>query len=684
MFISAPLNRFTLTFPGLAPELQVLAFNGSEAISQPYRFELELVSRRPDLNLDELLHQQGFLAFNDGGAGIHGQVYSIGQGDTGQRWSHYHLTLVPQLTYLGHRFNQRIFQNQSVPQIIAQVLKDHGILGNAFSFNLATPFPAREYCVQYNESDLAFIQRLCEEDGLHYHFQHSPADHHLAFGDDQTFFRRLPNVVPYVPDSGAVAATPSIKSFDLRLETRSSHAALRDYDFEKPHTSLERTTQTTDSTPKPALEDYRYPGYFKHDDIGKHLNRRQLERHRADYRQASGKSNEAQLVSGHLLTLSDHPQPDWNDLWLLTHLTHEGKQPQVLEESAPSPSSANSDFRQGYRNSFLATPWDVFFRPPLQARESRRLNAQTAIVTGPPGEEIHCDEYGRVKVKFHWDRSDETGAHSSCWLRVASGWAGPSHGAVTLPRVGMEVLVTFLEGDPDQPLIVGCLNNAAQPAPYPLPAHKTRSVFKSQSSPGGGGSNEIRIEDLKGQEQIYVHAQRDFEQHIEHDQHVQVGHERHESVGANSYAEFQAEEHHTVHQDRRCEVKGDDHLTVGKSQQVKAGVGYLIEAGEEIHLSSGYKLVMEAGAELTLKAGGNFIKIDGSGISFSQPFNTEGSPGEGTAAMPWLPGPGQTAPLRKPALSLGAVMKQGLALRETTSGVCEVCEAAKDSQGKQS
>jgi len=422
------------------------------------------------------------------------------------------------------------------------------------------------------------------------------------------------------------------------METRSSHATLRDYDFEKPQTLLERTAHCTDPTPKPTLEDYRYPGHFKHDNAGKQLNRRQLERHRADYRQASGKSDEPRLVSGHFLTLSEHPQPDWNALWLLTQLTHEGRQPQVLEESAASPSSADSDLRQGYRNRFLATPWDVFFRAPLQARESRRINTQTAIVTGPPGEEIHCDEYGRVKVRFHWDRSDETGAQSSCWLRVASGWAGPGHGAVTLPRVGMEVLVTFLEGDPDQPLIVGCLNNTAQPVPYPLPAHKTRSVFKSRSSPGGGGSNEIRIEDLKGQEQIYVHAQRDFEQHIEHDQHVKVGRERHESIGANSYTEFKAEEHHTVQRDRRSEVKGDDHLTVGQSRQIKAGAGYLVEVGQEIHFQAGKKIVIEAGVELTLKVGNHFIKLDGNGISYVGPEAAEDAgTGTGIAVLAALP-----------------------------------------------
>ena len=638
MFTSAP--RFTFTLPDFEQGLEVLAFKGTEAISQPYRFELELVSRQPDLNLGELLHRQGFLTFNNGGAGIHGQIYGIGQGDTGRRWTHYQLTLVPQLAYLAHRFNQRIFQNRSVPQIIAQVLKDHGILSNAFSFNLASPFPAREYCVQYNESDLDFIQRLCEEDGLHYHFQHSAQGHHLAFGDDQTYFRQLPDSVPYRPDSGMVAQRPCIQSFDLHLETRSTRATLRDYDFKQPGARLENSACVLHSLPQPDLEDYRYPGRYHRDEHGRQLNRRQLEGHRSDSRRASGKSNEPQLASGHFLLLAEHPQPDWNTLWLLTQLTHEGKQPQVLEELAANQSRADSDFRQGYRNTFLATPWEVFFRPPLQARKSHRLNTQSAIVTGPPGEEIHCDEYGRVKVKFHWDRSDETGAQSSCWLRVASSWAGAGHGAVTLPRVGMEVLVTFLEGDPDQPLITGCLPNQRQPPTYPLPAHKTRSVFKSRSSPGGGGSNELRIEDRKGEEQIYLHAQRDWQQHIGRNLSVTVGHERHESVEANSYCELKAEEHHTVHQDRRVEVKGDDSLLVAGSQQVKAGLGYFIEAGREIHLRAGAKVVIDAGEQLTLKVGAHFIKLDANGITLNGPeANEEAGIGSGPRIKgPLLPG----------------------------------------------
>ncbi|WP_241833452.1 type VI secretion system tip protein TssI/VgrG, partial [Stutzerimonas balearica] len=272
------------------------------------------------------------------------------------------------------------------------------------------------------------------------------------------------------------------------------------------------------------------------------------------------------------------------------------------------------------------------------------LGSQTAVVTGPAGEEIHCDEYGRVKVQFHWDRHSQADDKTSCWLRVSSSWAGDRYGGIAIPRVGMEVLVTFLECDPDQPLVTGCLYHAEHVVPYDLPANKTRTVFKTLSSPGGGGYNELRIEDRKGQEQIYLHAQRDWDENIEHDQKIRVGYERHDTVEANSYSEFRAEEHLTVAGGRKVEVKPDDHLTVGQTQHIKLGTAQLTKAGREIHLKAGQKMVIEAGVELTLKAGGSFIKLDPGGITVSGPLariNAGGAPGKGSGIKikpPVLPG----------------------------------------------
>ncbi|TYP64435.1 type VI secretion system tip protein TssI/VgrG [Stutzerimonas stutzeri] len=649
MFNAANDTHFSLAIDGVEHDLQVLAFTGREAISQPYCFDLELVSERPDLALQSLLHKSAFLSFSPAGDGIHGLVHRVAQAESGKRLTRYRLTLVPQLAYLAHRTDQRIFQHLTVPQIITQVLEGHGIQANAYRFQLGpVVYPERDYCTQYDETDLHFVQRLCEEEGIHYHFEHSPQGHVLVFGDDQTSFPKLGQPTAYLQDSGLVADEPVIKRFSVRLETRTNRVSRRDYDFEQPRLVMEAAQkgQAGDGqrSSAPDLEDYDYPGRFTDRARGKHLSQRSLERHRADYRLAEGRSDQPRLVCGHLLEISDHPRREWNHLWLLTEVLHEGKQPQVLEESVTSDTDARDGFTQGYRNHFTATPWDVPYRPALNHPKPRVLGSQSAVVTGPAGEEIYCDEYGRVKVQFFWDRHGQADDKTSCWLRVSSSWAGDRYGGIAIPRVGMEVLVTFLEADPDQPLVTGCLYHAEHQVPYDLPANKTRSVFKTLSSPGGGGYNELRIEDRKGAEQIYIHAQRDWDENIEHDQKIHVGHERHDTVEANSYSEFQADEHLTVTSDRKVEIKPDDHLTVGQSQHIKLGAAQLTKAGREIHLKAGQKMVIEAGIELTLKAGGSFIRLDPGGITVSGPLvkiNAGGAPGKGSGIKikpPVLPG----------------------------------------------
>ena len=677
MFAPANTAHFTIAIPHLDHDFKVLAFQGTEAISQPYSFELDLVSERPDLDIEGLLHQPAFLSYAGPDQGVHGLIHSVAQGESGKRLTRYRITLVPRLAYLQHATNQRIFQHKTVPQIITEVLKGHGIFTDSFRFQLREEGPERIYCTQYNETDLHFIQRLCEEEGIHYHYQHSPEGHQLVFGEDQTVFPKL-TPTRFNQGSGMVADEPVIKRFNLRLQTRPSHVSRRDYNFEKPHLLMASQAQTE---ALPTLEDYDYPGRFMDRERGKHLATRTLEAHRSDYRLAQGYSDQPTLVSGHFLALTEHPRADWNDLWLLTSVKHEGKQPQVLEEnttissplaSAPSPLAGQAQrrtaegwpegrapqgrvmgwgegepttpFTQGYRNTFTATPWDIIHRPQAHHKKQPIHGTQTAIITGPNTEEIHCDPYGRVKAQFHWDRQGQADAHTSCWLRVASNWAGDRYGGIAIPRVGMEVLVTFLEGDPDQPLITGCLYHKTHQVPYALPEHKTRSVFKTLSTPGGDGFNELRIEDKAGEEQIFIHAQRDWDQNIQHDQHIRVGNERHDRVEANSYTELLAEEHRTTHADRKTEIKADDHLTVANNQHVKLGTAHLLAAGREIHLKAGQKMVIEAGMEITLKAGGSFIKIDPSGVTLVGPqvrMNSGGSPGNGSSIrvqLPVLPG----------------------------------------------
>ena len=684
-------TRFTLKLTSVKHDLQVLGFDGAEQISQPYVLRVQLVSENPNLVLKSFLHQQAFLSFDSSGHGIHGQIHSIERGESGKRLTHYNLTLVPRLAYLQHRFNQRIFQNKSVPEIIAQVLEEHGILLGDYRFDLGpTVYPRREYCTQFAESDLNLIQRLCAVEGIHFHHEHSASGHVLVFGDDHTVFPRLAPTL-FNTDAGMVAEQPTIKQFSVRLEARTSRVSRRDYDFQQPHLlmqSADRGNHPDAGKDEPDLEDYRYPGGFHDEQRGRHLAGRALERHRSDYQLATGNSDVPRLVSGHYLDLKQHPTAENNELWLLTRVVHKGRQPQVLEESA-AVAHAEDGFTQGYRNSFEATPWRANFRPPLSHETPYIRGSQSAVVTGPAGEEIHCDELGRVKVQFHWDRHGQGDEHSSCWLRVASSWAGDAYGSVVIPRVGMEVVVSFWEGCPDQPYISGCVINPNNSAPYPLPANKTRSVFKTLSYPGGQGKNELRIEDRKGAEEIYLHAERDLQQLIKHDQTITVGNQRHDTVSANSYTQLKAEEHRTTAANRSVKVGAADYLDIAQSQHVKTGIGQYVDAGQEIHLKAGSKIVIEAGAELTLCAGGSSITLNPSGVWLNGAVVATNIPLAIASAPPAVGSGIQQLTAQLPGVApqsqVGAVPKRALvkpqtALMNNATGKprCAICEACRE------
>ena len=669
MFAPANTAHFELLIPSVRNDFKVLAFDGVESISTLYAIRVELVSEYPDLDLESPLSQPAFLRFGHNGEGLHGRIEEVSVGASGKRLTRYHLTLVPALHYLQFSHNQRIFQHQSVPQIVKQVLEAHGILADAFTFNVSTS-PVREYCTQYGESDFDFIQRLCSEDGIAWHHQHSPDGHHLVFSDDQTWFPKL-GETPCQPGSGLVAEHPVVSQFSLRLSTRTSTATRRGYDLKRPSRLLE--SQITAGF-TPTLEDYRYPALIENEKLGRQLARQALERHRVDYQLAEGQSDQPSLRSGHFFGLSEHPRQAYNDLWLLLSVHHRGKQPQVLEESVSSDVQPEDGFTQGYRNSFGAIPWDVFYRPPLVTRQSV-LVSQTARVTGPAGEEIFCDEHGRVKVEFHWDRAERNSDKSSCWLRVSSAWAGEQFGAVTIPRIGMEVLVTFLEGNPDQPLITGCVPNTVTAVPYPLPEHKTRTVLRSHSSPANGGYNELSIEDRAGQELIYLRAQRDLQQQVLNDSRLEVGNQRHEIIKGDSITVLEAEDRRTVTADRKVELKANDYLQVAHSSHTRVGQTLVVEAGQQVHLKAGANLILDAGVSITLKAGGQHIVIGPGGIFSSTEIQIGGAPLVGVNAL-------QARPVEPTALHAPLIPQTQRSALLARKPICAICEAAAQQEGQ--
>ncbi|WP_347902766.1 type VI secretion system tip protein VgrG [Pseudomonas purpurea] len=666
MFASANTAHFALQIPAVRNVFQVLAFAGTEAISALYAIQVSLVSEHPDFDLESLLSQPAFLQFGLKGEGIHGRIEEVLVGESGQRLTHYQLTLVPALHYLQFSHQQRIFQNLTVPHIIAQVLKGHGIQADAFTFKVSTR-PVRDYCTQYGESDFEFVQRLCAEDGIAWHHQHSPEGHLLVFTDDQAWFPKL-GETPYQQGSGQVADNPTVSQFSQRFSTRTSTTTCRDYDLKRPSQLLESSFTAEFS---PALEDYRYPAPIENEKRGKQLARQALERHRTDYQLAEGKSDQPTLRSGHFFDLTEHPRKSCNDLWLLLSVTHQGKQPQVLEEAITSDVKPQDGFTQGYRNRFSAIPWDVFYRPPLRPRKTVQVS-QTARVTGPVGEEIFCDEFGRVKVELPWDRAELNSDKSSCWLRVSSSWAGESFGAVTLPRIGMEVVVTYLEGDPDQPLITGCVPNKVTSVPHLLPANKTKTVLRSQSSPHTGGYNELSIEDRAGQEKIYLRAQRDLEQLILNDSDTKIGNDRREQITRDSHSLIKGDELHTTQGVRNTVVGGNELISITGNSSTTAGGTLVIQAGPHAHLTAA-QVVIDAGMSLSLKAGGHHLVINAAGIFSSVAIVEGGAPVPGMAPLQAT----EALASELPAIILSP---QSLVLetQQRATDYCPLCEACRD------
>lgn len=670
---SANPPHFTLALFGRAHDLQVLSFSGVESISTPYCFDIELVSRDVGLDPESFLNTLGFLAFDQHGSGVHGRIERCRKATPGQRQTGYSMRLVPRLANLKHRTNHRIFQHLTVEEIIGTLLKEHGILSNAFTFDLRATYPPREYCVQYGETDLHFLQRLCWEEGIHYRFKHSVDDHLLMFGDHQSGIPKVPRVTPFAVDAGMVPDGPVIRAFSSSFQTRPSRTTLHDYFFELSGRTLKDDGGQDFPRPGPNLEAYSYPGGFSDAERSKLLSKRVLERHRIDYHQIDGESDQPALVSGHYMEMVEHPVGVWNQLWLLTEIIHRGEQPQVLEES-PAPQQTPEGLQQGYRNTFTATPWDAFYRSQTPYEKPSVKGPQTARVTGPVGEEIYCDAYGRVKVQFHWDREDKNNEYSSCWLRVGSSLAGNGFGAVSIPRVGMEVLVHFENGDLDHPLIGHCLSNNLHPVPYELPAHKTRSVFRSRSTPDSRGYNELLLEDRTGRELIRLRAQRDLEQWVQNDSRLEVGNERKETIKGNSIVTLEAEDQRTVVGDRKTHLKASDYLQVDDSSHTRARNTLVIEAGQEVHIKAGARLIVDGGTSLTLGAGGHHIVIGPEGILSSTPIQQGGVPGRGTLADLQMPGllaqalPPEIAPTQI------ALMVKSKAIGADFCPLCEACK----------
>lgn len=683
MFSLANETIYSLQVEGIEDSgLQVLSFDGIEAINAEYAFEITLIHNHLRFDITKLLSKPAYLSFtSDNQQGIHGVIHSVHRGAVGNHYTQFKLILAPRFSHLYKRVNQRRWVNKTVPEIITSVLADHAIQPgdkNGFEFKLKETLTPREFCVQYDENDAVFIHRLCEEEGWAISYNFTENSHQMVFSDAQPFLPSLVENIEYFSNTGFVADYPVFKSFDVALSSATQTASFRNYNFinmKIPEgTAKGKLSKKANDATEPNLESYNYPNPHMDKTNADKLSKIEIERLRAKHILAEAYSDVPTLHAGYFFTIEGYPALDSLDTsqpWLVRQIRHQARQPQVLEalggEGTANTSNpevllsqlqkyfrhpiANElefpyeDYQQGYRNYLVATPQEVTYRPARFHKKPQILGSQTAIVVGPAGEEIYCDEYGRIKVQFMWDREGIYDENSSHWIRVASNWAGDGYGTVVLPRVGMEVLINYLEGDPDQPVISGAVHNGVNKVPYELPANKTRSVFKTSSSKGGVGSNELRIEDKAGQEQIFVQAQKDFDQltknnhtiQVNNNSHLQVNNEHSETIKANRYQKQEMEEHHLTQLDRKTQILQNDHKTVSIAEHTTIGTVQTIQAGQEIHLKAGMSIVVDGGVSLTLKAGGQHIVLNPAGIWMTAPVWTGGVALEGVPAAPLLP-----------------------------------------------
>ncbi|OPZ09559.1 MAG: Phage-related baseplate assembly protein [candidate division BRC1 bacterium ADurb.BinA292] len=592
-------------------ELRVIRFELHEAISELFHVRIELASLNQELAIDELVGRPGVLRlshFNqEHERWVNGIVKLLDYTSSGSQYCRYEAQLVPRVWLLGLRRQSRIFQDMTVPDIIKQVLTDAGIPADMFRMALTGNYGQRGYCVQYRETDLDFIKRLAEEEGIFFFFEHTEETHVMVFGDAPSVHKPIAGKpeVPFRTPTDMVEGKAFVSQFRYGQQVRTGSAMLRDFNFENPKQNLDAEKDSGKDT---ALEFYDYPGEYKVKSEGETYVNVRLQEFRTFLKVARATSVERRLQPGYRFNLIEHPRQDLNAEYLVTRVRHRGCHlPAVVQESG----GVEVD-EPTYQNEILAIPFSTPYRPPRVTPKPVVEGSQTAIVTGPSGEEIYTDQYGRVKVKFHWDREGQHNEKSSCWIRVSQNWAGGKYGIMFLPRIGHEVIVDFLEGDPDQPIITGRVYNNDEMPPYELPAHKTRSTIKSASSKDQEGSNEIRFEDLAGSEQIFIHAQKDLHVRVLNERRVNIGADSHETVGANFNMHVEKDRSRKVKGKENIEVVEDKCEKIGGNLSEEIGGSHKEKVGGTFQVDAN-KIILNATQEVVIKGPGGFVVINGGG-----------------------------------------------------------------------
>jgi type VI secretion system secreted protein VgrG len=667
-------HRISIQTPLGADVLYLVAVDGSENASRLFSYHLEMFSDETDIQPNEIVGKNVTIKLESpGGAArvINGHMTRFANLGTGDRGTQYRGEVVPWLWFLTKTSDCRVFQSKNVKQIIEQILGEYGF--SDYEFKLNGDPPTRDYCVQYRETDCNFISRLLEEEGAYYYFKHEDGKHTLIMSDHAGGYMDASG-----PDKNAKLTTEkagdlrndNLTSWEHQYEFKTGKWTMSDYNFEKPNNSRDATVNILKVETKSVLdlenidkyEVYDYSGEHDEKSVGENLVKRRMEAEEASFDVVSGASICRSFGPGVKFTVEKHrhSQEEGKE-YVITGVSHSARVGSFIAGAGAAGST--------YSNRFTCIPSDKVMRPKQTSPKPQIHGAQTAVVTGPPGEEIYVDKYGRVKVQFHWDREGKMDDKSSCWVRAAMPAAGKGWGFMAIPRIGQEVVVTFLEGDPDQPLITGSVYNPGQMPSRELPGKKSKSGFKTNSTPGGDGHNEITVDDEKGKETVYIHGEKDVNVRCKNNYHQIIGYEKedgsyrelvhqdYESIikgddiaklegnkqylvkgnvdqvtSGNQKEKIGGDKHLIVGGDAKTKIGGDGSLKVGSNQNSKIGMDYALDAGMNVHIKAGMTMVLEAGLQLSLKVGGNFVDISPVGVAINGTMvliNSGGAAGSG-------------------------------------------------------
>jgi type VI secretion system secreted protein VgrG len=608
--------------------LLLRGFTFREQLGRPFEMTLDMVSDTSDIKFADIVGQNVTVRIqkpmDDQTRYYNGIVRQFVQMPGSGRTTQYTATVVPWLWLLTRTSDCRIFQDKTVPDIIKEVFRVHGLTD--FEDRLSGSYRTWEYCVQYRETDFNFVSRLMEQEGIYYFFTHENGKHKMTLVDSKSSHEPLAGYesIPFRPPSTQFREKEFIHEVAIAQEVQPGTYAHTDYDFKSPKKDLQTKSLIQRQHAQADFELFDYPGVFVEYGEGESYSRVRIEELHTGFEVARCKTNARGVATGCKFTMADHPRADLNKDFLVVDSTVTASTDEF--DSAPG-ATTGTTFQCGFECIDLQSQ----FRTARTTRKPEIRGPQTAVVAGPAGEEIHTDKYGRVKVQFHWDRYSKADENSSCWIRVSQAVAGKKWGQLFLPRIGQEVIVEFLEGDPDRPIITGRVYNGVVMPPYELPANKTMSTLKSNSSKGGAGFNEIRFEDKKGEEQIFIHGEKNQDIRIKNDRFEWIGNNRHLIVKKDKFEHVENKRHEIVDvdhmeeigKDRHLKVKGKEAKEIADTQSLKVGgnvaekfgANHSEDVGMSYYLKGGMTIVIEAGAGITLKCGGNSVVIDPAGVT---------------------------------------------------------------------